>query len=314
MRIFFFTDVHQSTHPPRMRTASYESQIFEKLEQIIKPAQKSDWVIFGGDLFHSKKPENIPYALTNRLMDIFREFGRTLIVPGNHDFDTSSTDIFGKSPIATLTKLPNVELLMNHGFDTDDNVHIYGVGGGEFFTPEQYVQMATDHVAFVGKGKHKVGVFHASVTDKKYPFPVIPVGVFEKHFDLLLLGHLHDYQKVEGTVVAPGAISRGVLKLDDNFFREVGYATVDVVGGRFQTQFVPLEIYPADQVFRMDAKQRQIEDVAAVGSLLQFIESMDIPRPQTTERLTELIMEMELDPVLKERALKILREVTEHGS
>ncbi|MCK4497505.1 MAG: metallophosphoesterase family protein, partial [Candidatus Aenigmarchaeota archaeon] len=212
MKILFFTDAHNSDTSPLMRTASYCEDILKKQEQLVEPAKRCDLVICGGDVFHQKKTHKVSYYLVNRIMEIYREFPRLYIVPGNHDIDTVMD--WSDRPLGTLGKLPNI-----HVFH-EEIVHFGGCnlwcfGGGEFFSLDSLkLFVEKNEPAHVGTN---IAVLHAAVAEKvgRYKFPIISPTVLDSHnvFDLFLLGHLHDYQVQHAKMVAPGALSRGVLNI-----------------------------------------------------------------------------------------------------
>jgi DNA repair exonuclease SbcCD nuclease subunit len=310
MRILYYTDPHHSDTAPIMRQDTYRTDILNKEEQILKAAKKCDAVIIGGDIFHQRNPDKVSHKLVNMILEIYREFPMTIIVPGNHDFDTSIDDITYKSPFGALRFLDNVTVLHDHYVHIGDRIMVYGFGGGDFFSHDILLQCCDNYYSSnSGSGFFHIGVLHASVARKKLPFETLTAAKVTRFFDLICLGHLHDYKDMTEVISAPGALSRGVLKLDESYDREVGYALIDIVGSQVQNQFVPLDVRPADEVFKINKREQRKLEETAVGNLLDFLHSLEVPRVMSAEKLMEHIKGMNLEYDVERRAIEILRSL-----
>jgi DNA repair exonuclease SbcCD nuclease subunit len=293
MKILFFTDAHNAEHPPRMRLPLYREEILDKQKQLLEVAKECDLTVMGGDMFHVKKPAKVPYSLTNQLMEIYREMGETIIVPGNHDFEFNVDEVRYRSPLALFNKLPNVSI-SNLGETEFDDMVLFSMGCGERRLYK----------------KVKVAVLHASVTsDAHYKFDIIPMSRLQGH--IFMLGHLHDFQRVDSRIISPGGLSRGVLKFDDKLDREVGCAVFEVLEGEYKalrSNFVPLDVKPAEDVFFIEKKMEENEKQAAVGKLIEFIDALAIPKTMSRDDLLEYIEGLDkLDETVKQTALRMLR-------
>lgn len=309
LRLLYFTDPHNSDTPPLMRQDTYCTDIINKQLKILDEARGCDAVIIGGDIFHQKKADKVSHTLVNLIGEIYREFPKTFIVVGNHDFENHLNEVFGfKTPLTTLGLLPNV-FILHATIGMLDDINIYGIGGGEDYMNSigemcaQYFKYHGDDVPF------HIGVFHAPISDKKFPFEVIKPREVIRFFNAICLGHLHTYQKVTNEIIAPGSLSRGVLRLDESYDRDVGYALIDVIGEEIQARFVPINVRPADEVFKVNKREQKRLEEAAVGSLLDFIEKLDVPRIMNAEALIEHIGSMNLDFEIEQRAIRILRSL-----
>lgn len=311
LRVLFYTDPHHSDTAPMMRQETYRTDILNKEEQILKAAKKCDGVIIGGDIFHQKKADKVSHKLVNLVGEVYREFPQTFIFPGNHDFENNIDEVFGlrKSPLATLSLLPNVKILHEDFGKINQCVFIFGVGGGDDYM-NQLETMSSNY--FSKEGDHAqfhIGVFHASVANKKFPFDTIKPNRLVRFFNLMCLGHLHTYQEVTNKIVAPGSLSRGVLRLDESYDRKVGYAIIDIVSGEVQTKFVPIDVRPPDEVFKVNKREQKRLEETAVGNLLDFIHSLEVPRVMSATKLMEHIKDMSLEYDIERRALEILRSL-----
>jgi len=309
MKILYFTDPHNSDTPPLMRTSTYCEDILEKQEQLIEPAKKCDLVICGGDVLHQKKTEKISYYLFNRLAEIYREFPRLLIVPGNHDFDKRIEEL-KYNPLGALCKLPKVRV-MHDWIGHFEGVNLWCFGGGEFFSLGSLEEFVEKNVA--PHAGVDIGVFHAAVAEKKknYKFLTLPPEMLDSYFELLLLGHLHDYQANHGKIVAPGALSRGVLKIDQALERKVCYAIVEVVGAEVKAMLYELDVKPVDEIFKMEEKKDTVRQQEAIDDFVGFIEKLTIPKGMSKEELRIFIEKQDVPERVKQEAVIILGELND---
>lgn len=309
MKILYFTDPHNSDTPPLMRTSTYCEDILKKQEQLIEPAKKCDLVICGGDVFHQKKTEKISYYLFNRLAEIYREFPRLLIVPGNHDFDKRIEEL-KYNPLGALCKLPKVRV-MHDWIGHFEGVNLWCYGGGEFFSLDSLKAFVEKNEA--PKDGIDIGVFHASVAEKEYKFPVMRPGLLDSYhlFSLFLLGHLHDYQVQHGKLLAPGALSRGVLKIDQSLERKVCYAVIDIEGVSIKTMLYSLRVKPVDEIFKMEEKKDTVRQQEAIDDFVGFIEKLTIPKGMSKEELRIFIEKQDVPGRVKQEAIIILGELND---
>ena len=161
------------------------------------------------------------------------------------------------------------------------------------------------------KKKGKIGVFHSSVTHEQQPYDIIPADRFLDTFDALCLGHIHDVQRVDHSIIAPGALSRGVLRLDASMEREVGCAVFEVgVNGITSFEFIKLDYKIPQDAFYLERKLSEKEIENASAKLIEFVDSMDVPKALTEDDLIEYIEDMDgLDSTVKQQALRLLRSM-----
>lgn len=304
MKILYFTDPHNSDTAPLMRVESYCEDILKKQEQLIEPAKKCDLVICGGDVYHQKKVHRISHALVNKIMEIYREFPRLYIVPGNHDIDTVVD--WSDRPLGTLEKLPRTRVIH------EEIVHFGGInlwcyGGGEFFSLDS-LKVFVEENAPVHHGLN-VAVFHAAVAEKKYQFPMMSPKLLDSYFDLFLLGHLHDYQVQHGKLVAPGALSRGVLNIDQSLERKVCYAIIEIVGESIKTMLHSFRVKSPDEIFKMEEKKDSVHQQKAIESFVNYIENLKIPKGMSKEQLLVFIDKQDVSELVKREAKRILESL-----
>lgn len=321
MKILFFTDPHNSDTPPRSRKEGYREEILAKQNALIVPAKGCDLVICGGDVFHQKDTGKISHRLVNNIADIYRTFPSLIIVPGNHDFDKQMEEL-SYNPMRSLERLPNVTVYDKHRDSLiSDKTGIPGKmgriqidfwGGGEFRSLDRMVNFLSQPV--LEDAILRVAVLHASVAyRKKFKFEVIPFGKVAKFADVFLLGHLHDYQTVHphGPIVAPGALSRGVLDRQEDLYRKVGYAVVELglEAATVDATFIPLDVKSPDDVFKMDAKAQEVKEIAIVQSFVEYIQDLKIPEALTREQLIAHVKKLDISKEVKEKSIKVLEEL-----
>jgi len=307
--ILFFTDPHNSDTPPRMRKEGYRDEILAKQEFLIEPAKKADLVIIGGDVFHQKKAHKISYYLVNRLMEIYREYGETYIIPGNHDFDMNIIEV-KDNPLGVLGKLPNVRVVSGMYLHTLD-LDLFFKGFAEYGSAPLMARL--NHWAGDSQGdRYKVAVIHDSVCTKKFPDGAIPFHEVEKYADLFFFGHLHTWQELGGKIVAPGALSRGVLEAD-SIDRTVNYAwvSVDTDERRHIIHGFKVPYKPAEEVFRVDDYERGKRVEKAVEDFIVRLQSYSDTEfvKLDIDAAIKMIEGFNIDESVKEKAVNILRSL-----
>lgn len=316
-RILFFTDAHNSDTPPMRRTKSYREDILAKQEFIIPYAKKCDFVVIGGDVYHQKNPDRVSHYLVNRIAEIYREYGQVFIVPGNHDINNAIEEL-RYNPLATLGKLPNVTLRLNC-VSIVGGINFFWWGLGEFLDKTKMFECLTCWQAERDKdtGSYvlpSVAVMHSAITTKKYPFETILFKEVEPFADFFMFGHLHDFQAVDPHFVAPGALGRGVLKLDSSFNRSVGFVivTVPVAGNDAPITVKPVRVpvRSAEEVFDVEKKLSEQEAELQLGQFAEIIKDFELEKnPTNRETLIERIQLMDIDEVVKKHAIELIEEV-----
>jgi len=307
--ILFFTDPHNSDTPPRMRRDSYREDILKKQEFLIEPAKKADVVIIGGDILHQKKPHKISYYLVNRIMEIYREYGVVWIVPGNHDFDMRPEDI-KDNPLGVVGKLPNVSIFHNTWLHDVYGMDVFFKGLGSFEEDKSLMDSLKEWQKTQGS-LFTLAVIHDAVTTKKYPFPVIDFADIAPFAELFMFGHLHDWQHIDNRIIAPGALSRGVLK-GDNVDRDVGYAwvTVDTDEHKVSVKWYKIPMKPALDIFKLEQRQVEVDLEQRVDELLSYLEEFEVGfSASSRESVIAKIEKMDIPKKVKNKAMEIIEQV-----
>lgn len=315
--ILFFSDPHNSDTPPRSRKEGYRDEILDKQAFLIPHAQKADLTIIGGDIFHQKKTHKISHFLVSCLMEIYREYGVVYIVPGNHDFDMSPGEI-KHNPLGILGRLPNVHIL--HGAYASGimgmDMYFAGLGGySEEISCVEMLRAWEEQQAEINKNRsaipYNVAVIHDAVTKEDYPFPTIPFDDVARYAELFFFGHLHKWQELGGKVVAPGALSRGVLEAD-SIDRKVGFALVDVdtENRKHVIKGYKVPVKPSTEVFKVEERLAQKALDSTVEEFLEHLSKMDMDLVSVDiGAVIKLIKNMDISEEVRKKAIDILRSV-----
>lgn len=317
VKLLFFSDPHNSDTPPLMRRQGYRDEILEKQAFIIPHAKKADVTIIGGDVFHQKKAHKISHYLISRLMEIYSEYGLTYIIPGNHDFDMHPSEI-AHNPLGIIGRLPNVKVL--HGLWANGimGMDLFFKGLGDCEQEKSLVELLhawEKEQADIQKDRsavpYSIAVIHDAVTKKEYPYPTIPFDDIARFADLFFFGHLHDWQELGGKVVAPGALSRGVLKRD-SVDRSVGFAwvEVDTEARQHVIKGYKIPVKPSTEVFKIGEKIAEENIRERVEQFLDYLKEFDISLSTTSvAQIMKKLEKMNLPLEVKDKALEILREI-----
>lgn len=174
MRVCIFSDIHGNIEAlNKMYEAEYS---------------KTDFLIFAGDIF-GYFYEQAP------IIDTLMNDSKLFAVMGNHDFNY---------------------IRVRQAVDRERLIDQYGSSYAHSLSPEQlsYLAHLPDHLELTLEGK-RFGIFHGGFQDhlnqRIYPDTPLPVGLPNKKYDYLIIGHTH-YQFIrrEGhtIVINPGSLGQ----------------------------------------------------------------------------------------------------------
>jgi len=230
-RFAFYTDLHLSGQTPRHRIDDYPQTLIKKLEEVYIRAEEEncDFVIFGGDLFHTHRIYS--YKVISDAMDVICDSKlKTYSIIGQHDLKGYNKNTFDTSALAFLirrcgnfnivwepTEVGDTWLVPSHVWDDLDK--------------------AGDEAA--RSDKFNILIAHHLITNKKAMFDVVNTTDFVNGchagcpYQLVLSGDLHDgYEphKVEDTWFCnPGSMAR---RATSDGHRMPQFAIIDVDGPR----------------------------------------------------------------------------------
>jgi hypothetical protein len=201
-------------------------------------------------------------------------------------------DLLYKRPIGTLLRHPNVIYLEDLYVvaSSDPVVRLFPVSDAYNNTTEQ-VQQAIVNMRLSHPETDKafdIAVLHQPVVrEGSFPYPVIQSSDLVGYADLVLYGHMHNYDgvwsqglpgaEVPTTFVNVGAVSRGSLD-EKTLARVPMVAVIDVldiddVPGCTVREIKLKSAKPAKEVFRLAEKQEQMNREADIEALLLSVKA-----------------------------------------
>ena len=276
-------DPHASDRPPIGRTESYADDIIAKLRECWKIAERTecDFIIMTGDIFHRFRGPIIAYALTVRLLALFREAPCPVYaVAGNHDLTMDGIDSVWKMPFGVLAKAgvitwlsesmvevncPEVLLIPRNWEPSIDRLpNIFKLTKAEVEHKERpgvcYAVMVA-HAAILPPGRDAIYPHHNA--DK------LPTDLL----DVLICGHIHEdlgiHKLPSGCWFANvGSVARPE-RSKHNLERTPEVLTVSLEDGEIEFERHPLTTTrPAEEVFfeKAAVTEREVGDFAAALS------------------------------------------------
>ena len=114
MKIVYFTDSHISHKVFSSRKDNYVESIKRKLMEVVAVANKinADYIVCGGDLFHSPTPTPNSVMVANDIATIFHSANADVyVVPGNHDEFGYNTATLNKTLLGIYAANNTVKIL-----------------------------------------------------------------------------------------------------------------------------------------------------------------------------------------------------------
>lgn len=281
MRVLLVGDLHLSDRPPSSCTDSYLEDLFELLYQVSEIAmERSDGVVFVGDIFHVKAPSRTSHRTVGRFIDWCRDlqsFGVPVgVVPGNHDIQNDRLDSLERQPLGVVFASGAAKQVSGRW----DLAPVVGVPWPQDYTDREALRAAlsqtrTGDLIVAHYPIYRPGLenpwecFPArDFADEVYAVAGGPVSVY--------YGHVHEAHGIytaEGlaqvTFCNHGAIARGALH-ESELTRQIAVTLWDSETQTFTK--IPLDAKPAEEVFRFieigqtkEAQERLDQFLSAVG-------------------------------------------------
>jgi len=276
----FRTDVHVADKSPVSWKGDYPAEIWANLRHVGVLAKRHEVqaVLDGGDYFHVKAASRNPHSIVTLSAAIQKEYPcSTWCVEGNHDIAHNNLLTIEKQPLGVLYASGVFQHLREQVFE-DGSLRVRVVGVP--YNPHRSLAELREIKKQLGDN-FLIAVVHAlagpnppaSVEDFfgesvfKYADLVFPDGP-----DLWCFGHWHKDQGIValdggGIFVNLGAVSRGAL-IRENLERIPKVALIEVTPEGITTTALPLEVLPASEVFDLERKDRQDEQVRVID---QFV-------------------------------------------
>ena len=304
MKLLYITDSHLTAKSPSGRIDSYPMAALLKLMELgnVIQSQQVDYVIHGGDLFHTPK---ISLKYAGIVMRVIRSWGVPIyVVPGNHDLygyevttlDQTMLGLFEKSGIITVLKKDNpiyLEVTPNYTVGIQGQEYFDGIDLG----PSDAFQYTGD--IYVEK---KILILHANLLENA-GHPDMDHTVIEPtttNADIVCLGHYHPgishisggrpepklYTSGQTSYVAPGSM----MRIEASAFNKDAtphYAILgfepDPAGVVESIEFKPLLCaVPGQKIFDYGMKQTKKTNVNVMNQFKQIVANAATLKHATT--------------------------------
>jgi DNA repair protein SbcD/Mre11 len=312
------TDVHLADRGPSSRTDDWADAVFDKLGQVRDLAREvnASAIIDGGDFFHIKSPGRNSHSLVHRTAEHHANYPCPVYcTPGNHDAVYGDYTFLPQQPLGVLYSTRVYKRLY------DEHEAVFTVIGervkvrvvgipyhgtsydmGRFTSIEKGDEDILICVAHV-LASHKGGTMFEGEDIIKY------ADLVDTAPDVYLFGHWHKNQGVEEIggkqFVNIGSLTRGSLS-QDNMDRIPSAAVLRCTEKGVEIEVVPLNVRPAEEVFDVEGRQRQVKRQVEMDSFVTAIRDALQPAKEG-ETLAEAVTGMgDVPNEIRERALTYL--------
>jgi predicted phosphodiesterase len=318
VKVLTVGDVHLSDRQPSNCTESYNDDLFDLLDDVVKISgdRAVDAVVFAGDIFHIKTPSRTSHRTVQRMIDVVQSFACPVYgVIGNHDIQNDRlASVFETQPFGVLL-YSGMKLLS--GWADAPELGLYGVCWQQDWHNASDAfrdwREPSDAVAEL-LPKSRLIVTHAPLypPGEELPWENVPaptVASWMGGHNFCYYGHVHD---LHGSFVSDGvtfcnqgSLSRGSLHESD--FNRIPAVTIwhsDRTGvDAFERVELP-SAKPGSEVFRAE---EHFAKVAYQVDLDAFLGAVANSTVQTTS--VESVIEHVRSLGLPEAELRLATEV-----
>lgn len=285
------TDVHVMDRSPISWKGDYPAEIWNNLRQIgvLAKTHEVTAVLDGGDYFHIKAASRNPHSLVVRSAEIQAEYPcPTWCVEGNHDIHHNNLNTVDKQPLGVLYATNTFQHLREQVFEDGDlRIRVIGVPYSQTRTLNElrllrkkpgdtYLIAIVHALAGLHPPPHVEEFFGESVF--RYSDLIFPDGP-----DVWNFGHWHRDQGIvtlDGcTFVNQGAVSRGAL-IRENLERTPKVGLLEATPAGLTATSIPLNVLPATEIFDIDRKERQDEQVQQINAFIEEIKANLVVREE----------------------------------
>jgi DNA repair exonuclease SbcCD nuclease subunit len=312
------TDVHLADRGPSSRTDDWADAVFDKLSQVRDLAREvnASAIIDGGDFFHIKSPGRNSHSLVHRTAEHHANYPCPVYcTPGNHDAVYGDYTFLPQQPLGVLYSTGVYKRLYDEHEAVftviGERVKVRVVGipyHGTSYDMERFTSIEKGDedilicVAHV-LASHKGGTMFEGEDIIKY------ADLVDTAPDVYLFGHWHKNQGVEEIggkqFVNIGSLTRGSLS-QDNMDRIPSAAVLRCTEKGVEIEVVPLNVRPAEEVFDVEGRQRQVKRQVEMDSFVTAIRDALQPAKEG-ETLAEAVTGMgDVPNEIRERALSYL--------
>lgn len=315
MKLLWRTDVHLADQGPVSRLDNWSESVFDKLKQVGELAglHKVKAVIDGGDYFHVKSPSRNSHSLIQQTAQLHKDYPCPVLCNvGNHDVKFGDLKYLEESPLGVLFATGCFE----KNFDSHDHTFIEdGLKIRVVGVPYHGTTYDRDYIRTLCTKKDEDYLFvhmHLLASPEGGTLfegeDILSYSeISQLDADVFAFGHWHRDQGVaqigNKTIINVGSLTRGSLSSDD-LKRTPQTALLDFTHQGVKVTTLPLNVKPAKDVFDLVGRNRVEE---ASMRQIAFIEHMkDTLSLDTQKPLSDMIRDLPIDPMVKERALSYL--------
>jgi len=298
------TDVHISDRAPSSRTDDWTETVLGKLGQVrdVARREKAAAILDGGDFFHFKSPSKNSHRLVQKIAVHHANYPCPVYcTPGNHDSVYGDYSFLHQQPLGSLYAAGVFKRLYDaHEAEFVENTDLGHLGhfrnikvrvvGIPYHGPRYEMERFTG----ITRGDEDILICVAHVLASSTGGKMFEGEDIIRYSDLMgtapdvfCFGHWHMDQgvtRIKGkTFINVGSLTRGSLS-QDNVQRQPACVVIRCIEGhggnkaRVGTEVVRLKVGSAEEVFDVEARQRQVQRQVQMDTFVESIRSSLAPR------------------------------------
>jgi len=320
-RIGFLTDTHVMGNTPSGRDDDFYTAILGKLEECgdIWEQNDVDFVLHGGDLFHTYDPSRGVYT---DVAKILRAWNKDIYLTiGSHDYYGYQMKSLRRSGIGSLRASGVIEILGGGGIDDGIsdwvrmsnvgeeklNVVVYGNRHTYWFadTPETLsLKLVPD--AFL------VQVVHGDLVDKPTPWPHILLETVNTDAQLVLSGHYHPgwskpIKRGNTQFFNPGSVAR----LENTGVQRTPRVCIITVKDNRSCDIETIELSSVSEHPFKEKKEAEVAIQQDIVNILNLMGRKDVESIDFKKEIPNVAKELNLNTDVVTRAFKYIDTLKE---
>lgn len=309
------TDVHVTDRSPSSWKGDYPTEIWSNLQQIGELAKKheANVVLDCGDYFHIKAASRNPHSIVVQSAEVQAGYPcPTYCVEGNHDIAYNNLNTIERQPLGVLYAARVFQHLREQVFEDGDlRVRVVGVPYSPTRTLNELrlIRKKPGDTFLIALVHSLAGPNPPPSVEDFFGEPVFRYSdlVFPDGPDLWCFGHWHRDQGIvtlEGrTFLNQGAVSRGAL-IRENLERTPKVGIIEVTKSGITCTPFPLSVLPPSEVFDLERKERQDEQVRHIDQFVQKIRADVLMDPEAS--IEDTLSNLSFATEIRELALHYL--------
>ena len=294
VNLIYGTDAHISAVPPGRRADNYQETILSKLQFWASTCSKYHGVgLFGGDLFHSKKPkaQGNTLSLISSVIKVFQAFplNKIFSIPGNHDIVWDLMESLPHQPLGVLIASGVCHNLVSSPIiftNRDETISVL-VEGYPYCDETVLLPLILDAPPRPQGVTYRIALLHAyghpdaeNATFGNTGIPYNPIGypaLAETDYDFVCWGHDHSRKETitvgNVTHIHLGSLARAALNMDE-VDRPVSLALLSFSEKGMAYKELPIPVKPLEVIFT--TADKGMEKIGnKTGEMSAFFSVMD---------------------------------------